>query len=275
MTGVSTERKRIVFVTHYNPDLDGCVAIWLLKKFGFPQAEHIIKFVPMGGKLPCEEVRNGDEVIYVDTSGGKYDHHETEEYVSSASMAMKEVAPTNDVAIERMVDYALAVDHGKVLNTDVSTFDLVNIIEGLNRVQHREPGVVVDIVICCLDGIYRSLTELIEAERELEKAVFFTTRWGKGAGAVTSNRKTRYLAHRQGIKVFVYVDEVSGYRGFTASGDSPVDFSVLAERIRGLEPEADWYLHTSRRLLLCGSGKAPNRKLSSMPLERMIDLVKV
>jgi len=264
-----------MLVTHLNPDLDACVAIWLLKKFVFAEEECILKFVPMHEKLQSTEIAGMDEIIYIDTSGGKYDHHSTlDENICAAILVMKDFSLEKDKAIRKMVEYVLRVDHGKIFSTDVSAFDLINVIEGLNKVHRHNPELVVHIIEACLDGIYISLKQFIEAEKEFENIIVFKTKWGEGAGIVSSNPKIRYLAHRRGFKVFIYVDPLQGFRGYTAPGDSDVDFSNLFEKLKNIEPEADWFLHSSKKLLLCGSEKAPDRKLSKLSLKRMISLVR-
>lgn len=271
---MSNQKRRNIFVTHYNPDLDACMGIWLFTHFIFPKEKYILRFVPMGGKLSFKEVRKKDNVIYIDTSGGKYDHHHTGDYVCATSLVMEDFTLGKDPAIKRMVEYALAVDHGKISSVNVNDFDLVNTIEGLNRLYFNNPEFVVNIIMSCLDGIYTNMKQLIEAEKELERAVVFDTKWGKGAGIVSSNPKIRHLAHRNGLKIFLHINPIHGYRGFSAPGGSNVDFNDLYERIKGAEPEADWFLHSSKELLLCGSAKARDRKLSSLSLEDMIEIVK-
>jgi hypothetical protein len=268
-------KRKIILATHLNPDLDACMAIWLLKKFAFAGEECILRFVPMHGELPPMEIAEVDEVIYIDTSGGKYDHHNiADENICAASLVMKDLSLENDIAIKRMVEYTLRVDHGKIFSTDVSAFDLINTIEGLNKVHRHNPELVVHIIESCLDGIYASLRQIIEAEKKLENVIVFKTKWGEGAGVMSSNPKVRYLAHRRGFKVFIYVDSVKSFRGYTAPGDSDVDFTDLFKKLKDIEPEADWFLHSSKKLLLCGSGKAPDRRLSSLSLEQMVNLIK-
>jgi len=266
--------NKLVIVTHVNPDLDSCLAIWLIKRFVFPNKEIIIKFVSMNEKIPPSEVKNGYEVIYVDTGHGKYNHHNTSKYVCAASLVMKDFTLEKNEAIKNMVNYALIIDHGKNLNKEVSDFDLINVIEGLNNIYKQNPEMVVEKCIYFLDGIYYSLKQKIVAEKELEKAITFKTKWGKGIGITTSNPKVRYLAHKKGYKVFINVDPIYKYRSFLSPGNSDVDYSELYEKIKKIEPNSEWFLHSSKQLLLCGSKKAPNKKLSNLSLQQMINLLK-
>ena len=45
-------------------------------------------------------------------------------------------------------------------------------------------------------------------------------------------------------------------------------------KVKSLEPDAEWYLHFSKDLLICGSDKAANYKLSKLELNDLIGLVK-
>jgi len=264
---------RVVLVTHLNPDLDACMAMWLMTRYVFAEREHRFRFIPVGSERKAINATGREQIVYVDTGGGKYDHHDTSDYVCTASLIAEDYSIWTP-AIREMIEYTLAVDHGKVLDADVRSFDLVNIIEGLNKIHSNSPELVLEIVLSCLDAVHTSLSDSLEAKEHLKHAIYFDSRWGKGIGIVSSNPKTRYLAHRRGFQVYVYVDPIHGYRGFMAPGDSDVDFGSLFETLREVEPEADWFLHSSKQLLLCGSRKAPDRNLSSLSLEQMIDLVR-
>ena len=65
----------------------------------------------------------------------------------------------------------------------------------------------------------------------------------------------------------------TAFRGYKARSQNGVDFSSLFDRISMLEPEADWFLHSSKELLLCGSPKAPDRRLSKLALQRLVELI--
>jgi hypothetical protein len=266
--------KDKIIVTQTNPDLDACMSIWLLTRFAFPGIEYELRFLPVGKRM-TEDVVSGREVIYVDTGGSKYDHHHTSEYVCAASLVADDLELKENEAIARMIRYTLKVDHGQLFNIDVSDFDLINVIEGMNIMYAKNPKTTVIKLLECLDAVYRSLLREIEAEGEIKRIIVFDTKWGRGAALSSSNKFVRYLCHRKGYIIFIYVDPVKGYRGFTAPGDSGVDFSIIYERVRNIEPDADWFLHSSKELLLCGSAKAPDRKLSSLTLEQMISLVRM
>ena len=72
---------RVTIITHKSPDLDSCVAIWILKRFIYPQTEFDYLFVDAG-----EFVSNIPNSIHVDTGGIDYDHHQTNDFVSAATL---------------------------------------------------------------------------------------------------------------------------------------------------------------------------------------------
>lgn len=267
------ETSRTVLVTHFNPDLDACTAVWLLTRYVLQEEEVRYEFVPVGTERKVLSTHRRERVIYIDTGGGKYDHHGTSDYVCAASLVAGKHS-LRDPAVAEMVKYALAVDHGEVLASDVGAFDLLNVLEGLNKLHPDDPELVLKLTLSCLDAIHLSLSDLIDAREDLKRGIPFRTEWGKGIALTTSNRQTRYLAHRSGFEVFVYIDPDRGFRGFMAPGGSEVDFTSVYERITEVEPDADWFLHSSKQLLLCGSSKAPGKRLSSLSLEEMVDLVR-
>src|SRR6266545_6212739 len=106
--------------TQFSPDLDACLAVWLLRRFGGHTDTHLA-FVSTGNRLPDD----GD-VIYVDTSGGKYDHHDTNDRVCAASLVLYDLKLESDAALRQLVDFAVLVDHGLLLDNNVGRLNVVH-----------------------------------------------------------------------------------------------------------------------------------------------------
>ena len=263
----------IIYVSHHYPDLDSCMSIWLLSRFVHDKEEYEFEFVSVGQTIEEENKGKSNVYIDVDTGGGIFDHHDTNDYVCSASLIMRKYNLDRDDAIKKMIEYVLKADHGLVFDIDVGNFDLLNIIEGLNNSDNMGSKDVMKFSLKAMDGVYKGLKQNTIAQKEISKIISFNTKWGQGAALETSNRKTRYLAHRKGYIIFIYVDPKSGYKGITADGRSDVDFSEAYQRVKKKEPTADWFLHSSRPLLLCVSSKAPDKKKSSLSLDQLINLV--
>lgn len=258
-----------IIVSHLYPDADSCTSIWLLKRFVYTEAKLKLKFRSIGTRVEEAESR----VIYVDHSIGQFDHHNTNSYVCTASIIMEKYGLDSDRAIKRIVDKVLRIDHGLVYASEIDDFHFINVLEGLNWNYPKRPTYVVSLACQFLDGIYSTLKELYQAEDDFEGVITFNTKWGMGAGIESINNKIRYLAHRKGYDVFLYVNPLNGFRGFTSPGHKRVDFTEVYNKLRKIEPWAEWFLHSSKQLLLCGSKKAPMKKLSNMKLRDMINLI--
>jgi hypothetical protein len=62
--------------------------------------------------------------------------------------------------------------------------------------------------------------------------------------------------------------------GIAARSRSNVDLTPVYRDLRRIEPDADWYLHPSKRLLLCGTAKAPPRVPSKLSLEELVGVLR-
>jgi len=258
-----------MIVTHSNPDLDCIMATWLLKRFcGMEDAE--IKFIKFGEPIP----QKYKGAVFVDIGKGEYDHHHREDFVSSATLILEKFKLQNDSVLKQLADIARRIDHGLPNERTRGLLNLVNIIAGLNKLYQDNSLKVITIAFDCLDAIYKQSSQSIHFEEEFQKGVKFCTKWGSGVGIETHNREARGYFYRKGYVVFVYVDPVTQYRGFAALGGRGVDLSNVYEKVKALEPDADWYLHFSKDLLICGSDKAVNYKLSKLKLDELINLVK-
>ena len=259
-----------MIVTHANPDFDCIVGTWLLKRFCGMQDDEI-KFMKFGEPIP-QKYKNA---VLVDIGKGEYNHHHRKDYVSSSTLILEKFNLQNDPILKQLADIARRIDHGLSDKRTEGLLHLINIIAGLNKLFPNNPLKVMEVAFCCLDAIYEQGYTIIHFEEDFQKGIKFRTKWGHGIGIETHNREVREYCHKKGYVVFVYVDPVNQYRGFLAPGGKGVDFSDIYEKIKALEPDAEWYLHFSKDLLICGSDKATNYKLSKLKLDELINFVKL
>jgi hypothetical protein len=258
-----------MIVTHSNPDFDCIVATWLLKRF-CGMKRHTIQFVRFEDSITTKY----KNAICVDIGNGEYDHHHRNDFVSSATLVLEKFNLQNDPALKTLAYTARRIDHGLLGEDTGGPFSLIDIISGLNKIYPKDPLIVMNIAFECLDAIYKQSSQSVRFEEDSKEGIQFNTRWGLGIGVETHNRGVRGYCHKQGYIVFVYVDPVTQYRGFAAPGGRGVDFSDVYAKVKSLEPDAEWYLHFSKDLLICGSDKAANYKLSKLELNDLIGLVK-
>jgi len=265
-----------LIVSHHSPDLDSITGIWLLMRFGgMEEAE--LEFVSAGSTFRNMPVDSNPDIVHVDTGMGKFDHHQKEqnETFTCATKLVAEAYAPNDSAVKRLVDFVNLVDNGKApFEQMIQPFSIVRLIRGLKILYPRDPAKIVHTILPCLDAWYASAQEEEAFYKEFEKKQEFQTRWGLGIALESDIPAAAPMAYRQGAVVFVYQGS-KGNLGITAPPTSEVDLTELYEHLRMLEPSADWYLHPSKKMLLCGSGKTREAKLSQLKLADLVNLLAV
>ncbi len=293
-------------VTHSAPDMDAITSVWLLRKFlgGWDKAE--AKFVPAGDRLlPLPqgqgleyaiEKKGRDEYIHVDTGLGPLDHHQTSsDKVCGASLTFDfvkkgliENEPSiNDEkleALQRMVGYVVGVDHFKEVFrpdplADYQDFSVVNILDGLKLERPNQDNYYVDFISECLDALLHDFENRIWAEREIKNiGIVFKTKWGKALGISTINDSVVKLAQLMGYEMVVRQDPRKNYVRIKAKPDAPgrrgVDLTLAYEKLKKMDPQATWFLHVSKKMLLNGTPKNPKMRPTKLKLNDIIEVLK-
>ena len=280
-----------IVVTHINPDLDAMTAVWLLRRFHPDFGEARIEFIYAGATFEDKPVDSDPMVVHVDTGWGKFDHHQTGERTCAAKLVwdwIKQAKPSvgEDEALRRLIEVVLTID---VEAEDLRypdpgadryafLFNERKIISGWQRRypgksdQHLEWGMIV------LDGIYENLKSKLAAEKVLAtEGERFETRWGKGVAAETNVFGFMPLAQSQGVAVVALKDKKKGHvriHGLDSAGHQPVDFSTAAEKLRQKDPQATWFLHASKKLLLNGSTVNPSMVPTKLSLIEVVEVLK-
>jgi hypothetical protein len=179
-----------------------------------------------------------------------------------------------DPAVRAIVDYALETDWYRLPVEYRESFDLNAVIAGLNRMYPDSPQTVAQHAFVFLDALYEHLQLTLDAEREYANGTEFDSIYGKAFAINSGAPGVRDLAHRRGARVVVFVDPVRGFRGFKARSQEGIDFTPIYQMVHDREPDADWFLHSSKELVLCGSPKAPDRRLSQLSLSALMDLIR-
>jgi len=297
-----------IVVTHSSPDMDAITSVWLIKKYLPGWENAVVKFVPAGNRIdsgkwenkdqksPIERIEN-DEVIHVDTGLGPLDHHQTmSDQVCGASLTWDYVKAKNDEfkardsekikdrieALSRMVKVIVDVDHFKEVFwkdavADHHEFNLINILEGLKFQFPNQDDYYVDFVSKCLDAILHEFENRIWAEREIAtNGQEFKTKFGKGIGFEILNDTVIKLAQKMGYVIVLRKDPRKGYvriKAIPSNGKENIDLTSAYEELKRMDPEATWYLHVSRKMLLNGSAKNPKMKPSKLGVKEIIEVL--
>ncbi len=268
-------------VTHIGPDLDAIGAIWLVKTFFPGWEEAALGFVPAGKTLNDLPPDDNPEIIHVDTGFGKFDHHQTDADTCACRLIYDEIAKTKtDPALDRMTLMINDIDHFREVffpspTSDFWDFSIIAQIDGWRLLYADDPMKVVALGMESLDGIYKTFQNKVWAEKEIkEKGVEFQTKWGKALGVETTNDETVHLGQKMGYVVVVRKDVNKGYLRIKALPKEEIDLTPLYETLKNGEPEATWFLHASRHMVLNGSSKNPQFRPSKKSLQEVIELIK-
>lgn len=283
-------------VTHKSPDPDAIASVWLIKRFLPGWEDSQVQFVSAGNKLEGSyerkdevvEVVDGQQTLHVDTGLGKLDHHQTsDDKVSAASLTFdyikstykdKKALESNKFkAVDRIVTLVVENDHFKeIFRPDAQAlyqdFSLSGIVDGL-RLEFADDNMkVIEHGALCFDALLHTFENRLWAEEEIkEKGIPFKTKWGIALAIETINDDVLKIGQLMGYKVVVKKDPNHGFvriKTLPETGDEKdsADLTIVYEKLKELDPQATWFLHVSKKMLLNGSSKNPDSKPSILPL---------
>jgi hypothetical protein len=278
-----------VIVTHLSPDLDAICAVWLLKKFVSELAEAAVKFVPAGETWQGKAVDADADVIHVDTGLGKFDHHQTRKKTCAAKLVYDWLVKTGkaekDKALERLIVVVTEIDWqaADIAYPDAADdryaflFNERQIIQGWQKLFPHEPEKILELGMPVLDGIWENFKSKIEAAKAIKEGIKFETQWGKGVGAETNAFGFMALGQMTGFAVVVARDPRRGHiriHGMDQKGFAKVNLTGAKRALMKHDPEASWYLHSSRHILINGSALNPKMRPTKLSLEEVIKVLK-
>ena len=296
-----------IIVAHTSPDMDAITSIWLIKKFLPGWEEASLQFVPAGeavGRTPEAglkltdpiETIGKDLVVHVDTGLGPLDHHQTSsEKVCAASLTfdyvmkvMKESVPEMNEdkyqALKRIVDVVVQVDHFKEVfwanpTADYLEFTTIGILDGLKLAKPNQDKFYVEFITEALDALLHQFENRIWAEKEIkENGIEFKSRFGKSIAFETINDSVIKLAQKMGYYLVLRKDPRKGYVRIkvrpTGDGEKSLDLTLVYEKLRKIDPDATWFLHVSKKMLLNGTVKNPKMRPTKLSLSDIIEVIK-
>lgn len=260
-----------IIVGHLAPDLDCLVAIWILLRFGGATQSHL-QFVPAGSTLHGAPPDADPLVVHVDTGGGRFDHHRRgARGLCAAELVRREVVP-DDVALQRIVRQVCQIDNATATEPH-GFFNINALIQGYNLLFPNRPHHVAQAMFPNLDAWYEHEARQVRLERAFAQRLEFQTPWGLGIAMESADGGSSRLAYQYGAVLYAYRDD-HGWMGIAAKAQSDVDLSLVYQDLRRVDQGADWYLHPNRRLLLCGTPKAPPQTPSQLSLPELVRVIR-
>lgn len=199
-------------------------------------------------------------------------------------------------AIERMVKVVVLYDHFQEVffeNSvgDYHEFSFYGIIEGIKLQKAGDDHAILGLGMTCLDALLHNFENRVWAEKEIaENGKEFTTKWGKGIAFETINDDVIKLSQKMGYMVVVRKDPRKGYVRIKArptekiessklkvengKQQTEVDLTDVYNKLKALDPEATWFLHISKKMLLNGTAKNPKMIPSKLSLDDIIQVLK-
>lgn len=274
-----TPKKRRTIVTHINPDLDGIPAIWLLKKYDPDYKDAEIMFVPAGSRW---EGGDPELTTHVDTGGGIYDHHDTDEFTCASKLVWEDLKKRfllKDEAMDRLVEVLTEYDHARENlwpepNSDRYDFSLYSILTGWKMLNPSKYYEFVEWTIPALEAIHKVLQEKILGEKALKDGEEFESQWGKAIACETYNDSVLDIGMKQGYALVVRRDPSKGFIRVTGSTPHGVDLTKAYEKLTEIDPDATWFLHASKVLLRNGSSRNPTMKPTKLSMSRVVEILK-
>jgi hypothetical protein len=260
-----------------------------------------VEYVPAGTRLkgaskdPGQKLEDAieqigeNEVIHVDTGLGALDHHQTpDDTVCAATLSLDFVELKNDTikeetkqALRRMANVVVRDDHFKDVfwpdaTEDYHEFDLTGILDGLKLEKPDDDAFYTSFVSMCFDSLLHQFENRIWAEQEIKEAgIDFETHWGKALGIETINDSVVKLAQLMGYVLVVRKDPRKGYVRIKATPKVPeINLTKAYEQLKKMDPEATWFLHVSKKMLLNGTSKNPNMVPSRLSLNDIMNVLR-
>lgn len=270
-------------ITHKNPDLDAICSVWLFKEFDPDFEDAGVDFVYAGDTYNDEPVDSNAEIIHVDTGVGKFDHHQYQKRICAAQLVLEHLKEKHPYlkekkALDRLVELVRKIDNFEQVTwpdaaSDRYLLNVSHILNGLKMAGELDDSGLISFGSKCLQGIYTSLKIKIEAEESLGKGVEFESKWGSAIACETENDRVLKLGQKKGYVLAIRKDPEDGHIRIKARPDSKVDLTGAKRAVKKLDPEADWFLHASKKMLLNGSLRNPKIKPARISLEKIIQVL--
>ncbi len=264
-------------ITHLRPHLDDICGLWLLKRY-FPEARDAsIDFIPTNER--GGDVTDDPEVAYIGVGRGRFDEHKGDVGECATTLVYKEVAPhiadtLEKRAVEKIVEWVFQEDTGRLGTIPYRAFTVPSIIEGYFDGHDRDSHATTEFGFAMLDALIVMQRNQVLLEDDWKNRIEFDSRFGRAVAIVGNSRQMDSYAYAQGFPLVVIMQPGGTYHTIRASAASNTDLTTVYEELHRREPEASWYFHHSKKMLICGGDHALTATPSKLSLQELIDLLK-
>ncbi len=244
-------------VTHVIPHLDDVAGFWLLMRFDSACRNSKMKFVTTAAKgitLRASEIGIG-------VGRGKYDEHKGDRKDSATSLIWKDLKRrgllpkgVRGKAVAEIADYVRRGDLGEFIGKASETYGLTGLLRAIPDLPGHDSMTATEIGLILLDATLKLYEDRISIDAAIRRGLKFRTKWGRGV-AITSSGLPAAISNSIAEKGYVMV--VVRFAGTSnlhirCTPGHRTDLSKLAALLMKEEPEAEWYFHHSKKMLLQG-----------------------
>jgi hypothetical protein len=268
----------MVLLTHIRPHVDDVCGLWLFERFdpAFAGAEHA--FVPSSQSVAWLTAHPG--AVAVGTGRGKYDEHKGDMDDTAATLVYKDVRHfiPEDVerrAVDRLLAWVRQLDMGMFAGDPQGSFSLSAALRGAYTVAGNDSEASLRFGYQALDALLAVQREMVQIEEDWAAHTEHDSRFGRIAAMTSSAEGAESYAYGFGFPVAVTVSRDGAYANIRANATADVDLTPVAEALKTADPNADWFVHHSKKMLICGGYLAPGARTTRLTLAQLVELVRV
>lgn len=264
-------------ITHIRPHLDDLCAIWLMRRYAPEAKDAAIDFIATNARGGT--VADDPDHLYIGVGRGRFDEHKGDVGQCAATLVLahlKERKLLGDdlPAVEKLAAWVLEEDTGKLNTMPNREFSIPVILQSTFDLNDRDSHKVAALGFSILDGLLGAMRNQVLLDRDWERRVSFLSRFGPAVALESNARDIDSYAYVRGFDIVVFVNTARNYHNVKVKAGAPVDLTPAYEAFHGREPDAAWYLHHSKKMLICGGDLAPGATTSKLTLAEMVELLK-
>lgn len=262
-------------VTHINPHLDDIFGIWLFRKYNSDFKDASLEFISASRDAAKDE---SEEKIYIGTGGGKFDEHKEGLNTCAGSLVYENLNENGFIpkdqltqkALEKLVKWNLLVDTGRAPDSEFDEFSVQSFIRTKDN-SHESSKRSVDLGSEILDRILEILKQREQSAIDWEKRREFESKFGKAAAITSETINREFVREKEGEVFLMYDPKYNSVQFFTPKD---IDLEPLYQKAKEKDPGADWFLHQSHHMVICGSSSAPDSKPTKLSFDELIEIAK-
>jgi len=261
-------------VTHIRPHLDEVLAIWLLKRYLPEFQDAKVEFIPTSDAKAAD----GPDKVNVGIGRGMFDEHKGDIHDCAASLIFRHLQERGVKfdslelrGLAKLVEWVREGDTGLLGRMPYSTFSVHSILLYHRDLAERGDDSLMDIGFKICDSLLAAQKDVAVLEEDWDKRTEFTSIYGPAVAFTTSARDADSFAYQHGFDLVAFVSKERNYHNIRAFAGSNIDLTPIYLQVKQVEPNVPWYLHHSKKMLICGGERTAIKDTSKLTLDWIVD----